>query len=224
MTTAAQTRAIHATRRALGMSDDDYRGLLNARFKVVSSRDLSDAQAGALIDELKGLGGGAPGGRSLARTASGRYAPVLQALWICAWNLGLARSRDDAAMLAFVERQTGLAHTRFLVDPADAVKAIEGLKAWIARDGGVVWPPKGEARLRKRAVARAIAERLLAAGGFTPFIAGRDAWPSDFELYGYRRGLPSAFGFYTERHWDRLAGWLGTRLRAALAKRKETAA
>ena len=224
MTTTAQFRAIHAARRALGMEDDDYRGLLAARFKVVSSRDLSDAQAGALIDELKGLGGGAPAGRSLARTASGRDAPVLQALWICAWNLGLARSRDDAAMLAFVERQTGLAHTRFLLDPTDAAKAIEGLKAWIARDGGVVWPAKGEARLRKQAVARAIAARLQAAGGFASFVAGRDAWPSDFELYGYRRGLPSAFCFYTERHWDRLAGYLGARLRATLAKHRESAA
>ena len=53
MTSAAQTQAIHAMRRALGLTDDDYRGLLQARFHVVSSRDLNAGQAGALIDELK---------------------------------------------------------------------------------------------------------------------------------------------------------------------------
>jgi hypothetical protein len=228
MTSAAQTRAIHAMRRALDLTDDDYRGLLKARFRVVSSSDLDERQAGALIEELKGLGAPAASGkRPAAKTASGKYAPVLQALWIAAWNLGLARSRDDAAMLAFVERQTGLSHTRFLADPADAARAIEGLKAWIARDGGVTWPTQcnaDEARrplawLRKYAVTRAIAAKLQAAGGFAPFISGQDIWPGDVEAYGYRRGLKAAFRFYDEADWDRLAAWLGARLRAAPAKR-----
>jgi len=228
MTTAAQTRAIHAMRRALGMTDADYRGLVRARFRVVSSTDLDDRQAGALIDELKGLGAPAAARtRPAAKTASGKYAPVLQALWIAAWNLGLARSRDDAAMLAFVERQTGLSHTRFLADPADAAKAIEGLKAWLARDGGVTWPVRSDetvtdrsaAWLRKQAVTRAIAARLQAAGGFAPFISGQNIWPGDVEVYGSRRGLKAAFRFYDEAEWDRLAAWLGARLRVALAKR-----
>jgi len=150
-----------------------------------------------------------------------------QALWIAAWNLGLARSRDDAAMLAFVERQTGLSHTRFLADPIDAAKAIEGLKAWLVRDGGVTWPTQRNADeaacslawLRKHAVCRAIAARLQAAGGFAPFISGQSIWPGDVEAYGYRRGLKAAFRFYDETDWDQLAAWLGGRLRAALAKR-----
>jgi hypothetical protein len=228
MTSAAQTRAIHAMRRTLGMTDGDYRGLLKARFRVVSSSDLDAGQAGALIEELKGLGAPAAARtRPAAKTASGKYAPVLQALWIAAWNLGLARSRDDAAMLAFVERQTGLAHSRFLADPADAAKAIEGLKAWIARDGGVTWPARSDqdakarsaAWLRKCEVTRAIAARLQAAGGFTPFITGQNVWPGDVEAYGYSRGLKARFEFYDEADWDRLAAWLGARLRATLAKR-----
>jgi hypothetical protein len=230
MTSAAQTRAIHAMRRALGMTDADYRGLIKARFRVVSSSDLDDGQAGALIDELKGLGAPAAAPRRpAAKTASGKYAPVLQALWIAAWNLGLARSRDDAAMLAFVERQTGLSHTRFLTDPAEAARAIEGLKAWVARDGGVTWPTQRDAGLldrdlawlRKRAVTRAIAERLQALGGFVPSIPGQSVWPVAVETYGRQRGLKAAFDFYGEGDWDRLAAWLGARLRAALAKRRE---
>jgi hypothetical protein len=228
MTSAAQTRAIHAMRRALGMTDGDYRGLLKANFHVVSSSDLNAAQAGALIDTLKGIGAPAASGkRPAAKTASGKYAPVLQALWIAAWNLGLARSRDDAAMLAFVERQTGLAHTRFLADSADAARAIEGLKAWIARDGGVTWPTRRDAELadrdlawlRKREITRAIAAKLQAAGGFAPFIPGQNIWPGDVEAYGHSRGLKATFTFYDEADWDRLAAWFGARLRATLAKR-----
>jgi len=229
MTAAAQSRAIHTLKRKLGMDDDDYRGFLRARFRVASSRDLNAAQAGALIEELRALAGPRADARPAAKTASGKYAPVLQALWIAAWNLGLARSRDDAAMLAFVERQTGLAHTRFLADPADAAKAIEGLKAWVARDGGVTWPTRRDADdaardlawMRKRAVCRAIAQKLQAAGGFAPFVPGQDVWPGDVEAYGYRRGLKAQFEFYDEADWDCLAAWFGARLRATLAGKKE---
>jgi len=62
-------------------------------------------------------------------------------LWIAAWNLCLVDNRDGKALLAFVERQTGVAHVRFLHNHADATKAIEGLKAWIGREGKVAWNP-----------------------------------------------------------------------------------
>ncbi len=64
---------------------------------------------------------------------TGKYAKKLQALWIAAWNLGIARDRDDKALLAFVKRQTGIDHTRFLVYADDAKRAIEALKGWINR-------------------------------------------------------------------------------------------
>lgn len=228
MTSAAQTRAIHALQRTLGMTEADYRGLLKARFKVVSSADLNESQAGALIEELKGLGGAprAPS-RSPAKTASGRYAKVLQALWISGFHLGVVKAKDDAAMLAFVERQTGLPHTRFLANPADATRAIEGLKAWLAREAGVVWPNQRDADaegrdlawLRAREVARACAVRLQNAGGFAPFLAGGSVWPDDIRAYGYNRGLPAGFEHYAAADWNRLTAWLGGRLRATVAKR-----
>ena len=43
------------------------------------------------------------------------------------------------ALVAFVKRQTGVDHIRFLHHADDAAKAIEGLKAWLAREGGVKW-------------------------------------------------------------------------------------
>jgi len=228
VTSSAQTRAIHALRRTLGMTETDYRGLLKARFRVVSSSDLNEAQAGALIEELKG---GAPrvSGRSPAKTASGKYAPVLQALWISGYQLGVVHSRDDAAMLAFVERQTGLPHTRFLNDPADAARAIEGLKAWLAREAEIIWPNQRDADdegrdlawLRAREVTRALSLRLQTAGGFKPFLKDGSVWPEDICAYGYRRGLPGGFHHYAIEDWRHLTAWLGARLRATLAKQKE---
>ncbi|MGD0564514.1 MAG: regulatory protein GemA [Roseiarcus sp.] len=232
MINVAQTRAIHALQRNLGLTDADYRGLLKARFKVVSSTDLDARQAGALIEELKGLAGPArTPGRSPAKTASGRYAKVLQAFWIAGWHLGVVEHKDDAAMLAFVARQTGLPHTRFLTDPADATRAIEGMKAWLAREAKIVWPDRRDAEregkdlawLRKRAVAHACAVKLQELGGFRPTFQHASIWPEDVRAYAQRRGLPDDFAHYSANDWNRLAGWLGGRLRAALAKQREKA-
>ena len=68
---------------------------------------------------------------------SGRYAGRLQALWIAAWNLGIVRNASDSALIAFIKRQTGLDHGRFLLHAEDASRAIEALKDWMRRESGV---------------------------------------------------------------------------------------
>ncbi|MBG0809877.1 regulatory protein GemA [Methylosinus sp. H3A] len=230
MTTASQTRAIHSIRKTIpSFGEDDYRALIAREFGGrTSSRHLTEREAIRLIDLLKGLAG-QQSGRHAAETASGKYAPILRALWIGAYNLGIARSRDDAALLAFVERQTKLAHTRFLNDPADARKAIEALKKWMARAGCVDWPKdRGEDVIaRKRALLRAIAERCVETGAFVPFVREtgfEGAWPSDFEAYGKQRGLAAAFGHYEPEDYDRLMHWLGQRLRKQLGDKMREAA
>lgn len=144
--TPAQICALQAARRQAGMTDEDYRAWLGARAGVYSTTELSRTAAGRLIDELNRR---APR-RSPAATVSGLYAGKLRALWISGWHLGVVAERDDRALLAFVQRQTGVAHTRFLADPKEASKAIEALKAWLAREAGVDWP--ADSRDVKRAV------------------------------------------------------------------------
>lgn len=201
MTTLAQTKAIHTLRRQIaGFEEADYRGLLRQEFRVASSRDLDEREANRLIDTLRGLGGDPV--RRAAQTASGPYSKVLQALWIAAYNLGLAREKDDRAMLKFVERQTGVSHTRFLVDAADARKAIEGLKAWIARAAQVEWPKNRDPLARKRAVVDAQAAII------------RQTLPTfDPEVFGLLEGLPRTLDRYGERHFDRLSEKLGRMIR-----------
>ena len=224
MTTAAQTRAIHSIRRAAPQfTEDDYRALLMREFRVSSSKTLSERQAAKLIEMLK-VTCGQSGYRGAAVTADGPYAGKLRALWMSAHNLGLVRSRDDRAMMAFVKRQTKIEHTRFLVEPSAAMKAIEALKKWISRDGGVTWPAvDASSEETKRLIAMAVARRCVDVGAFKPFADG--TLESDLERYAMHcGGFPASFQFYEGIHWDRLANRLGARLRAKLADRERKAA
>ncbi|MEP9402057.1 regulatory protein GemA [Sphingomonas sp. VNH70] len=142
----ALLKAIHATRRDLAIDDDDYRAVLQRVTGKRSAKDLDDRQRRAVLDELRRLSG------KPRRGLDGPYASKLVALWLSAWNLGIVRKRDDGALIAFVERQTGIDHVRWLREPRDAARAIEGLKAWIAREAGVEWPATQDVAATKQAV------------------------------------------------------------------------
>lgn len=150
--------AIHVGRKALGLDEETYRDLLERVTGQRSAAGMNARQHEAVIAEMRRLGF-APEAREAAgpKRLDGPFARKLQALWIAGWNLGLVEDRRDAALLAFVTRQTGLSHTRFLVDGRAAAKAIEGLKAWLARDGGVDWGD-GSSPLQRVCAAQ---ERLL---------------------------------------------------------------
>lgn len=156
LATSDQVRAIQTARRRQGLDEAAYRAALSG-FGVVSTKELTADQAAAFLARLNGTPG-----RSAAGRATGPFAKKLQALWIAAYNLGVVRDADDRALFAFVERQTGISHTRFLRDPADAEKAIEAIKAMLVRDGGVAWPKrKGHGSIKlKRAIVVAQVFRL----------------------------------------------------------------
>lgn len=130
-------KTIYAGIRVLGIEDEDERRDLYERITGKRRlREMTPAEKDAVVTELRRLGFKVASPR---RLLDGPYAKKLQALWIAGWNLGLMQNRDDAALMAFVKRQTGIDHPRWLRDPAQADKAIEALKAWLARDGGVTW-------------------------------------------------------------------------------------
>lgn len=129
---------LHIAKKQLGLDDDTWRDLLERETGKRSSRDMSEGERGRVLDVLKRQGFNATS-KGSRKGLDGPYAGKLQALWIAGWNLGLVQNRNDAALLGFVKRQTGIDHTRFLRHHDDAAKAIEALKAWLARDGGVDW-------------------------------------------------------------------------------------
>ena len=127
-------RAIYAARREVGIEDDDvWRGKLE---NITGKRHLTDMTPGDQVRVLQEL---RKDGATRSKRLDGPYAAKLQALWLSAWNLGIVRDRRDSAMLAFIKRQTGIEHTRFLRDPRDAKKAVEALKQWMTREAKVDW-------------------------------------------------------------------------------------
>lgn len=173
MATAKQIGLIHGLAKRAGLDDDARRDVLRQVAGVGSSRDLSIDAAGRVIDRLKFLAGDDParqdrpkkGGAEGALALAGPFVGKLRALWLTAWNLGLTEARTDTALAAFVARQTGIDSPSWVRDPADARKAIEGLKAWIARESGLVWPKDGrDARLLKWTLARRQWEILIEGG------------------------------------------------------------
>lgn len=139
-----------------------YRDLLEGLTGKRSAKDLSDAEQRKVLGRMRELGFGTKG---KATGLTGPFAPKLLALWLSAWNLGITRSNHDNALIAFVERQTGIAHLSWLRDPRDAAKAIDGLKIWITREAGVEWPKGTRANPRETKLAVIVAQwRMLGLG------------------------------------------------------------
>jgi hypothetical protein len=211
MTTAAQNRAIHAALRKQGLDDALYRDMLWAQFGKRSSSELTDEQATSFLKSLDIPPVHVGSARGRAVRLEGPYAKILQALWIAGYNLGLIHNRDDAALALFVKRQTRLDHSRWLTDAKDASRAIEALRGWLARAGGVEWPVGRDAGsfAQKRAVCRAIAKKLHERQCF-----GVPGVSFDFAFQAEIAGV-------SPMRIDDFANRLGQKLRRELAEEKK---
>jgi phage gp16-like protein len=131
--------AIHVAKKQLGLDDDTYRAKLMKITGESSVKNMSEAQRQKVLTVFRNEGfapAGAVRRPSGAPKLTGKYAKKLQALWIAGYNLGIVRDRDDAALVAFIKRQTGIEHERWLRFADDARKVIEALKGWIDRETG----------------------------------------------------------------------------------------
>lgn len=206
---------IHVAKKQLGMDEDAYRDMLDRTVGQRTAKGLSEAQCGKVLEEFKRLGfqPSLKGGSKTRRKAlEGRFVKKLQALWIAGWNLGIVRNRDDKALLAFVKRQAGVDSTRFLHHAEDAAKAIEALKGWLARDGGVDWNRRNLEPLFKQLngyrIARAQFTRLAPALGAPDFYR---------EFMGEARLISGKAPHFmaTEADWQPVMNEFGRRIRAA---------
>ncbi|ACE99217.1 Mu-like prophage protein GP16 [Rhodopseudomonas palustris TIE-1] len=154
--TAPQIAMIHVLAKQAGLDEDCRRDAIERITGKRSARELTAVEGSAVIDHLKSL--------SKAADIDGPYGKKLRALWISGWHLGVVHNRTDKAMLSFVERQTGIERTRWLRAAADARKAVEALKLWISREGGVQWPAGDDPIAVRRAVIEAQQLRLAAFG------------------------------------------------------------
>jgi phage gp16-like protein len=138
--------------KQLGLSDDDFRGVLHQQFGVSSRRDLSDQQLAELIDHFRSKGfedsyRRRSGGNNRPAGKRPKEVSLMRALWISGWHLGVVRENSDKALASFAKRVTGgektpgqLGTDRLeWLDGTQTVKVIEALKDLLAREGGVDW-------------------------------------------------------------------------------------
>lgn len=213
--TPKQIGAIHVLAKQAGMDEDTRRDFLEREVGVRSAAELTAAAADQVLGRLRGVATSRPIG-AVAGLDSG-VARKMRALWIAGYNLGIVRERTDQAMLSFLERQTGVGHTRFLRDPRTAASAIEGLKSWLGREGRVEWPTDDrDVIANKRAVLDAQWARLVKIGA-----ARSDMTLSEFAFKARAEGDWSALEGYD---YDHVQKALGRKLRAALATRRQRGA
>lgn len=135
--------AIHVARKQLGLDEDTYRAMLRRLTGKESAAALTERERQAVVEELRRRGFKSVS-KGTRKRLEGPFAKKFQALWIAGWNLGVVDDRRDEAMAAFVKRQTGIDQLRWVRDAEDAARAIEALKAWLARPvekggAGVDW-------------------------------------------------------------------------------------
>lgn len=138
--------AIHVLKSKLGMSDDDYRALLQTLTGKRSSKDMDIAEQRQVRDHLQSLGErmglvqATTQRRPLTREQFARVKketrPKERKVWAL-WNQlhrdGKIGNPSAAALSAWVLRQVDVSALRFATDP-QLDTLIEALKAWRERN------------------------------------------------------------------------------------------
>jgi len=123
-------KAVRAACRRKGIDDDDRRAIQLEVTGKGSMTQMSPGQLGKLLDHLN---------RDWTKPEGDRaHLGKMRALWWSLYWLGAIHRPDDEALTAFVTRQTGVEHLRFL-DHRKAQAVIEALKSWLEREGVHWW-------------------------------------------------------------------------------------
>jgi hypothetical protein len=137
--------AIHIAHKALGLSKDDACALKQAVTGVASAGDMTEQQRKRYLAHLSGLQammghntqrgtlrGPRPATHQSPQDDSDVRWRKARALWADLATSGKVRTNTDAALMAYVQRQTHVEHWRFL-NTHQINGVIESLKRWAAR-------------------------------------------------------------------------------------------
>ena len=195
--------AVRAAARRLQLDDEDRKAIQLDLTGKASMADMDAREIGKLLDHLnRGQSGGYGSSSAFARSP---HAAKVKALWWTCYWLGEIDSPADAALDAFVKRQTGLSSIRFL-NHLSAPPVIEALKAIAAR-AGVMWPRhSANSGVHDR---RAVIDAIYAELFKRSIVRMKSAWA----YLGY---LNIAHG--SERELDICIRTLGKKLRRAMDK------
>ena len=193
---------VHAGAKALGLDETARRALQVRLTEKSSCAEMTAAELHRIIGELKRLGF-KPAPKRSPRGGSdtpprGKLGAKLEALWLAGWHLGVVRNPSGDALASFIKRQTGLDAARFAHASRDAARAIEGLKAWLAREAGVDWSVYRGGEDNPRARVLEAQWRMLRALG----------------ALGEDEGAPPPFHRLNPEHARSLMETMGARIRA----------
>ncbi len=123
---------IHIAKKELGLSDEEYRALIDSTIAGrTSAADLDEAELRHLLDRLQALGW-----RPRLPRSGDRPLPATvwkaRGLWLRLHQLGAVRDPRWTALARFAKRMTGIADLRQL-NGQQATIVIEALKGWLER-------------------------------------------------------------------------------------------
>lgn len=203
---------VHIAKAQLGLSDDDYRGVMLRVTARTSAKDCTDRELEQLLTEFQAKGFRAKARPNGPRAADHPAARKARALWISLHHLGAIDDAGERALEAFARRQLGCDRLQW-ANQAQVYKLVEALKAIAARHG---WDqtvegikPGAVTTILKRRLVEAIVDKLRAAD-IVP--ASWSIERTGFELAGARQ---EPLMFLPIEEVDRLAKALGAKLRAA---------
>ncbi len=139
-----RTKAVHARAHTLGLDERVRRGTQDRATGQASRRDMNAAELHAVIaamDRRAGAGTGRRPRPDHQRLPDGPHRNTLWVLWQLGWHLGVVDNPGEAALIAFIRGPTGLDTDRWASDERETAKAVARLKAWLAHEACVVWPP-----------------------------------------------------------------------------------
>lgn len=213
------TAKVKIAAKALGLTDDVYRGTMLRITSHASSKDCSNAELVRVVEHFKRSGWTdrptSPAGKaSKRRPADSPMARKARAMWISLHQLGAIDNPAEPALEAFARRQMKCEAMQW-ANQGQCYKLIEALKAIAARNG---WDLTGIEKLpvadRPHVLKLRLVEAILAklkAAGIVP-----EAWnrfTAAWRLCGIGNSeMPS---IWSTSDLELIAKGLGDKLRAA---------
>lgn len=156
---------IHIHQKELALSDESYRDILQRITTHRTAALCDDRQLYDVLKEFDRLGAGRKQRRDGRPIADSPMARRCRALWLSLWNLDEVENGSEAALAAFVKRQTGREDMRFC-NAEQFASVIDALKDWCRRSGMTAVDTSGKLGIMppKRALVREQWQRLHAAG------------------------------------------------------------
>lgn len=203
-------RQLHTIATGMGLSDEGYRERLLMLTGERSAKDLSDAQLEDAVVRFPVKQSGSVSQGHLRKP---------KALWISCWNLGALDKGNDAALDAFVKRQTGKERLAFLTPP-EANKVTEALKQIAERHGFTV--PKDDVGGIASRRALVTAQWKMLAGWD---VVRNDEWAmNDYLCAAILKNARQNLSNFKRQHWDEAIRLLGRKIRKAMADRGKSVA